>query len=142
MRRMTGFGTYAVMVAALGASGGVVGADQPAGAAPPSAVIELDGAGLEQLRHANPNHFARAQRILTAANYLCRPRGGDVFLTALGAQDLSCQQMLLETSNPPKWRIAFRLDQTRYAASIVVTDDPPRLLPTLGWPSVKRPRGD
>jgi hypothetical protein len=37
--------------------------------------------------------------------------------------------MLLLTSNPPQWRISFRLDDTRYAASVFVTDDPPWLGP-------------
>ena len=129
MRRTTLFGTCAFLATALNASGGVAGADQPVGAAAPSEVIELDGAELARLRHSNPNHYARVQRILTAANYLCRPRTGDLYRATLGVQDLSCQQMLLETSNPPKWRIAFRLDDTRYIAAIVVTDDPPRLLP-------------
>ena len=129
MRRSTLFGTCAFLAAALNASGGTVRADEPLEASSPSEVIELDAARLAQLRQSNPNHYARAQRILTAANYLCRPRAGDLFRAALGVQDLSCQQMLLQTSNPPKWRIAFRLDDTRYAASIVVTDDPARLLP-------------
>jgi hypothetical protein len=128
MRRSTWFWTAAVVAGGLGASGSVARADEAAGVSPP-AVIELDSAGLESLRESNPNHYARAQRILTAANYLCRPRTADLYLTALGVQDLSCQQMLLQTSNPPKWRIAFRLDQARYAASVVLTDDPPRLLP-------------
>ncbi|HEY0768614.1 MAG TPA: hypothetical protein VGD47_11705 [Steroidobacteraceae bacterium] len=47
----------------------------------------------------------------------------------LGAQDLSCGRMLLNTSNPPQWEIRFRLDDMRYGASVVITDDPPRLIP-------------
>jgi len=39
-----------------------------------------------------------------------------------------CTPMLLLTSNPPQWRIRFRLDHTRYLATVFVTDDPPRPL--------------
>jgi hypothetical protein len=128
MSRTTWFG-IASLAGALSVSAGPAGAGAPSALSPPSETIELDAAGLAQLRQSNPNHYARAQRILTAANYLCRPRAPDLFLTTLGAQDLSCQQMLLQTSNPPQWRIAFRLDERRYAASIVVTDDPAHLVP-------------
>src|SRR5262249_46654407 len=129
MRRGTWFATAAVLIIALCAGGSAARAEAPPAASPVAEVIELDSAGLARLRESNPNHFARAERILSAATYLCRPRTGDLYLTKLGVQDLSCQQMLLQTSNPPKWRIAFRLDQIRYTASVVVTDDPPRLLP-------------
>jgi hypothetical protein len=37
--------------------------------------------------------------------------------------------MVLLTSNPPQWRIGFRLDETRYVAAVWITDDPPRALP-------------
>lgn len=47
----------------------------------------------------------------------------------VGAQDLKCADSLLGTSNPPKWEITFRLDDTRYVALVVITDDPPRLTP-------------
>lgn len=91
--------------------------------------IYLDAATLARLAVTNPNHFARAERILKAANYLCRPRVPDVYLASFGAQDLSCEPMMLLTSNPPQWRIGFRLDETHYVAAVWVTDDPPRAQP-------------
>jgi hypothetical protein len=91
--------------------------------------IYLDAPTLARLAVTNPNHFARAERILKAANYLCRPRVPDVYLASFGAQDLSCEPMVLLTSNPPQWRIGFRLDETRYVAAVWITDDPPRALP-------------
>jgi|SRR5579862_6503669 len=91
--------------------------------------VYLDAATLARLRVSNPNHYARAERILTAANYLCRPRVPDVYLASFGAQDLSCEPMVLLTSNPPQWRIGFRLDETRYVAAVWITDDPPRTMP-------------
>jgi hypothetical protein len=91
--------------------------------------IYLDAPTLARLRVTNPNHYARVERILAAANYLCRPRVPDVYLASFGAQDLSCLPMVLLTSNPPQWRLGFRLDETRYIATVWVTDDPPRPMP-------------
>ena len=42
----------------------------------------LDARGLEELRTTNPDHYARAQRILAAANHLCRPRVPEGLLPA------------------------------------------------------------
>ena len=91
--------------------------------------IDLDASTLARLRVTNPNHYARAEQILAAANYLCRPRVPDVYRASFGAQDLSCLPMVLLTSNPPQRRIGFRLDETRYTATVWVTDDPPRPMP-------------
>lgn len=96
--------------------------------APPK-VMYLDGASsLARLRATNPTHFALAQRIISAANQLCRPGPDEVLPARLHARDFSCARMLLKTSNPPKREITFRLDDTRYIALVVVTDDPPRLV--------------
>jgi hypothetical protein len=91
--------------------------------------VYLDARGLEELRSSNPDHYARARRILAAANHLCRPHLPELYLAQFGVRDFSCAPMLLLTSLPPKREIGFRLDDTRYAARVVVTDDPPRLLP-------------
>jgi hypothetical protein len=91
--------------------------------------VYLDARALEELRATNPDHYARAQRILAGANHLCRPHAPQALLSELGVRDLTCTPMLLLTSLPPQWQFGFRLDQTRYIARVVVTDDPPRLLP-------------
>lgn len=92
-------------------------------------VVYLDGAAaLARLRATNPDHFARAQRIIAAANELCRPGPERLQLAWSGARDLACARTLLKTSNPPKREITFRLDDTRYIALVTVTDDPPRLV--------------
>jgi hypothetical protein len=81
-----------------------------------------------RLRTSNPDHYARAQKILAAADQLCRPGPGVLQFTEAGGKDVSCDGMLLRTSNPPKREIDFTLDDTRYSALITVTDDPPRLI--------------
>ncbi len=95
----------------------------------PPQVVYLDGpAALDHLRVTHPAHYAKAQRLMADANKLCRPDGARLLPTYLDARDVSCEQMLLRTSNPPKRQITFRLDDVRYIALVAVTDDPPRLV--------------
>jgi hypothetical protein len=104
-------------------------ADFIASPAPP-VVIHLDGAkSLHALRATNPAHFARAERIIAAANELCRPGPLEGVLARFAAQDISCSESLLKTSNPPKKELQFTLDRTRYVALVAITDDPPRVRP-------------
>jgi hypothetical protein len=92
--------------------------------------IYLWGPGdLGRLRQSNPNHYARAEKILAAADRLCRPGSGHLEYAAAGGKDVDCLGALLRTSNPPKLEIDFTLDDTRYSALVTITDDPPRLLP-------------
>jgi hypothetical protein len=92
-------------------------------------VVYLDDSALAELRAANPVHYARAQKILAAANELCRPTAGKVEYAKFDAKNISCINMLIKTSNPPKRQISFRLDDTQYIALVVLTDDPARVVP-------------
>jgi hypothetical protein len=92
-------------------------------------VVHLDDpAALAELRATNPVHYARAQKILAAANHLCRPTAGEVDYAKFDARSFSCIRSLIKTSNPPKREIRFRLDDTQYVALVTLTDDPPRLV--------------
>jgi len=115
--------------AAVPATGVEPGAPDKVPDKPSDKVVFLNGPALAELRATNPNHYARAKRILAAANYLCRPRAADVYLAKFNARDLSCAWMQLMTSNPPKSQIRFRLDDTRYVAWVAITDNPPRPVP-------------
>ena len=101
-------------------------------AASPDKYVYLYGqSDLDRLRTANPMHYARAERIMAAANSLCRPKPGDVSYVQFDARDISCINMLLKTSNPPKRQISFTLDDTRYIALVVISDDPARLVQVI-----------
>jgi hypothetical protein len=101
-------------------------------AAAPDQYVYLYGqSDLDRLRTTNPGHYARAERIMAAANVLCRPKPGDVSYAQYDARDISCINMLLKTSNPPKRQISFTLDATRYIALVVITDDPARLVQVI-----------
>lgn len=89
--------------------------------------VHLDSpADLAQLRERNPEHYARAVRLLAAANRLCKP--GQPKLQNADGRDISCALLLL-TSNPPKRALSFTLDTTRYVAIVTLTSDRPELLP-------------
>ena len=97
---------------------------EPALLAPP---VRLDSAtDLAQLRETNPDHYARAVRLMSSANRLCRP--GEPKLQNADGRDISCTMLLL-TSNPPKRALTFTLDNTRYVAIVTITADRPRLMP-------------
>jgi hypothetical protein len=95
---------------------------------PSGNVVYLDEAALARLRITNPNHYVRARKVMDAANELCKPGPAELTFTQAGARQVACKRVLLKTSNPPKREISFRLDQTRYVAVVVITDDPARLV--------------
>ena len=116
----------------LGMAVACIGLSAPFGAwasDPGGGVVHLDGpASLARLRAANPIHYQRALKIIDAANVLCRPKTGELEYTNIDAKNISCAQMLLRTSNPPKRQISFWLDDTQYIALVAITDDPPKLI--------------
>ena len=103
-------------------------APHAATAAPDEYVYLYGQSDLDRLRATNPGHYARAERIMAAAKELCRPKPGDVSYAKFGARDISCADMLVKTSNPPKRQISFTLDDSHYIALVVITDDPARLV--------------
>jgi hypothetical protein len=123
-------GTLLALAIASASTGLTIDADaaSPQVVYVPQVVYLNSTAALAELRATNPDHYARAQRILAAANELCRPGPASVQFAKSDAQEVSCANMLLRTSNPPKRQITFRLDDTRYIALVTVTDDPPRLV--------------
>jgi hypothetical protein len=81
---------------------------------------------LAKLRTANPDHYARAARLIASANRLCQP--GKPKLQNVDGRDISCGLLLL-TSNPPKRELSFVLDRTRYVALVTMTADRPAPMP-------------
>jgi hypothetical protein len=117
--------TLLMLTTTLAAAPGLAADPEPT--FPSRLTVYLDGpADLARLRQANPDHYARAERVLAAANQLCRP-GRARLLNIAGVGEPSCADELF-TSNPPKRQITFRLDDIRYVALVTITDDPPRLM--------------
>ena len=93
---------------------------------PCSNPLSIDSsADLELLHKTNPDHYERAKRLLAASRNLCKP--GEPKLQNADGRDISCDFLLL-TSLPPKRRLSFTLDNTRYSAIVTITG-PSALMP-------------
>ncbi len=112
-----------LVLAVLLCSASFTAAADPAVIRPP---VRLDTPDeLAKLKAANPAHYARAQRLIAAANVLCPPRRARLQGADLDSRKVACGHVFL-TSNPPKREISFTLDGTRYEALVTITADPPR----------------
>jgi len=100
--------------------------ESPAQRPAPARVVYLYGVtSMEQLKSANPNHYARAERIIAAADEICKPGPDEVEFVKFDAKEISCRGMLVKLSNPPKREIGFTLDDVRYVALVTLTDSKP-----------------
>lgn len=118
-----------LILAAFLCSASVCWADKPVDTFDPRPAVHLDSAAdLAQLRKTNPDHYARAVRLISSANSLCKPGAPKLQNTKLQStdgRDISCE-LLLRTSNPPKRALSFKLDNTWYVAIVTITADPAR----------------
>ena len=93
-----------------------------AGDVTPRGVIDLNEPGtLEALQRANPPHYQKVTKILE--EILRRP-ASDVprwIQTSFAARDVRYRPVVL-TSHPPKRRLSFALDATRYEIVITLTN--------------------
>jgi hypothetical protein len=119
-----------LILAAFMCSASVCWADQPVAAVAFKPPVRLaSAADLAQLRKTNPDHYARAVRLMSSANSLCKPgkpKLQNAKLQSADGRDISCDMLLL-TSYPPKRALSFMLDGTRYVAIVTITADPPHL---------------
>ena len=109
-----------ISVFALAASTAALADEAPVAPKPPRVVYLTGAAALTDLAKTNPNHAARAERILAAASELCKPGPETVNYASFQASDIRCDGAILRTSNPAKREIAFTLDDTRYLALVTV----------------------
>jgi hypothetical protein len=81
--------------------------------------VDLNSPGaLDALRMENPRHFAKVQAILAAAEAQPSTDIGKWIQTRFDASNIDAAP-LWHVSDPPKIRLSFTLDQTRYTAMIV-----------------------
>jgi hypothetical protein len=109
-----------LLLVALGAGAAV--------AAGPTKRVDLDQPGrLDSLAVENPAHHRKALEYIRAAEKLpCTwaPKTQEAHY-----DPSKCSGALLLTSFPPKRRLAFVLDDTRYVAVVTLTEPGPRLMP-------------
>src|SRR5262249_13811233 len=92
-----------------------------AGDANPARTVNLNKPGaLETLQQSNPTHYDKVRKIL---NGIPQQPDADVprwIQTSFDARNVSYAPFLL-TTRPPKRRLSFALDETRYEAVLTVT---------------------
>jgi hypothetical protein len=91
--------------------------------ADPAAVVDLrDAAALERLREDNPAHHAAIRQILSGLAEQPGRAEGDWLQATFDARDVELSRLLLKTSFPPRQRLSFTLDATRYTLHLVRSD--------------------
>lgn len=89
---------------------------------PAARTVDLDAPGaLEALERSNPAHHEKVKRILEG---IVQKRDADVprwMQASFAARDVSYAPVVL-TSDPPKRRLSFVLDTTRYQAVVTLTN--------------------
>jgi len=94
-------------------------------AAPFNPTVDLNSPGaLESLRAERPEHYAKARAILTIAETRLGPDVGRWIEVRFEASDVELLQW--QVSDPPKLRVSFTLDATRYTAVVVPSLSPAR----------------
>jgi hypothetical protein len=88
----------------------------------PTSVDLRDAAALERLRQDNPVHYAAIRQILDGLAETPERVEGDWLQTTFDARDVEVSRLLLKTSYPPRQRLSFRLDATRYTLHVVRSD--------------------
>ena len=87
-----------------------------------SRTIVLDAPGaLEALQRSNPAHFDKIRRMLGGLRQRPDAEVPRWMEVSFGARDVSYVPVIL-TSHPPKRRLSFALDRTRYEMILTLTD--------------------
>lgn len=98
----------------------------PASAA--SRYVDLDQPGaIERVRRDNPTHYHAIRRILDRAPEL-QPRAVTGWIRA-SYDPKAPPALLIKTSHPPRARLEFALDDTRYVALVTLGNAEPALMP-------------
>jgi hypothetical protein len=93
-------------------------------------VVYLNGPeAMAELEKTNPRHYEIARLILASGPKLCEPGAPRVYQLHMGADEITCSNFLLRTSNPPKKQISFELEDAVYIALIVVEGSDPTVIP-------------
>jgi hypothetical protein len=93
-------------------------------------VVYLNGPeAMAELERINPKHYEIAKLILASGPKLCEAGAPRVYQLHMGADEITCSNFLLRTSNPPKKQISFELEDAVYIALVVVEGSEPTVIP-------------
>jgi hypothetical protein len=91
--------------------------------------VDLDAPGaMERVRAANPAHFDRIVRIIDGVTQQPDSAVPRWLRVNFGARDVGYRPIVM-TSHPPKRRLSFALDDTRYETVIVLTNTTGAVIP-------------
>jgi hypothetical protein len=97
-------------------------------AAAPGGVVDLTVPGqLDALRDRRPEHFVKVQAILALARTRPAESTGQWIETQFGASEVELLQW--RVTDPPRLRVSFILDDTRYTGEVVPVLAPVRAMP-------------
>lgn len=100
------------------------------GPASAGAWVDLTRPGaLEELRTANPEHFARIVEITEGLREEPKRAETDWLEVNFDVVDVDLSKLLLRTSYPPKQSLTFTLDGTRYHLFVTRSDMAPKAVP-------------
>jgi len=88
-------------------------------AAPVARIVDIDNPGtLDAIREQSPEHYAKIEKILAAAERVPAFEWGKHLPAAVGASDVMALPLWM-VSDPPKLKLEFTLDDTRYSATVI-----------------------
>jgi hypothetical protein len=89
---------------------------------PPTRTVDLDAPGaLEALERSNPAHHEKVRKIVEGVIHQPASRVSRWIAVAFNGRDVSYAPVLM-TSHPPKRRLSFALDDTRYVTVVTLTN--------------------
>ena len=92
-------------------------------------VVDLNEAGaLETLQRSNPVHYEKVRKILDGVLQQKDAQVPRWIQTNFDGRDVAYGPIVL-TSHPPKRRLSFALDTTRYEATVVLTNVTGQIVP-------------
>ena len=99
--------------------------------AAPTEVIDLTKPGaLEQVAKDNPQHYAQIVAIIRVAEqHSCEQALKLYRANFAAASNIDCLGLVILTSDPPKHRLGFTLDTTRYVTVVTIKTPKGKLIP-------------
>ncbi len=93
-------------------------------------IVHLDRPGmLEAIQRENPAHYRKLVEALRIAGHHSCEMALQLYKVQSAVRDANCDRMQILTSLPPKRRVAFTLDDTRYLAVVTLRDLEGRIVP-------------
>ncbi len=99
-------------------------------ASPALGVVDLDKPGaLEQVARGNPEHYRQIVEMIRIAEQHSCEQALKLYQASVKASSVDCAGLMILTSAPPKHRLAFTLDATRYMTVVTIKTPGGKLIP-------------